>query len=398
MSEMVSGGQDASRQADPRPAAGARVARRRGRGRWAAAGAVVAMLAAGGMAAWLAGVFGPDGSPVAAGGGAPPPATQAVTRQDLSASAPVTATLGYAGSYTVTGRGGGTLTWLPSAGQVIGQGQALYRVDNGSPVVLLYGSVPDWRPMSAGDTGADVSQLNHDLVRLGYANSADVSALGWDYYSWETRYGVQQLEEHLGVSSPPGSLGLGQVVFEPGALRISQVTGSLGGQAGGTVLDATSTRHVVTISLDASQQTQVKAGDKVTVTLPDGTTTPGTVSWVGRVAISSGGNGSTGRATIPVTVTLTHPAVAGSLDQAPVTVNITTGSVKHALAVPVGALLAQAKGEGEAGGGYAVEVIGAGNTRHLVPVQAGPVFDDADGLVQVTGALTPGQRVVVPAT
>ena len=73
MSEMVSGGQDASRQADPRPAAGARVARRRGRGRWAAAGAVVAMLAAGGMAAWLAGVFGPDGSPVAAGGGAPRP-------------------------------------------------------------------------------------------------------------------------------------------------------------------------------------------------------------------------------------------------------------------------------------------------------------------------------------
>jgi hypothetical protein len=125
-----------------------------------------------------------------------------VTRQDLSATTPLTATLGYAGSYTVTGRGGGTLTWLPSAGQVIRQGQALYRVDNGSPVVLLYGSVPAWRPMSTGDTGADVSQLNHDLVRLGYANSADVSALGWDNYSWETERGVQQLEEHLGVGRP----------------------------------------------------------------------------------------------------------------------------------------------------------------------------------------------------
>jgi multidrug efflux pump subunit AcrA (membrane-fusion protein) len=204
------------------------------------------------------------------------------------------------------------------------------------------------------------------------------------------------MEEHLGVSIPPEWLALGQVVFEPGALRVSQVTGSLGGQAGGPVLDGTSTRHVVTISLDASQQTQVKAGDKVTVTLPDGTTTPGTVSWVGRVATSSGGSsgngGSGSTATIPVTVTLTHPAVAGSLDQAPVTVNITTGSVKNALAVPVGALLAQSPG------GYAVEVVGAGNTRRLVPVQVGPVFDDADGLVQVTGRLTPGQRVVVPAT
>ena len=106
----------------------------------------------------------------------------------------------------------------------------------------------------------------------------------------------------------------------------------------------------------------MKAGDKVTVTLPDGMTTAGTVSWVGQVATTSsggsGGNGGNGggdsTATIPVTVTLTHPAVAGSLDQAPVTVNITTGSAKNALAVPVGALLAQASG------GYAVEVAGPG--------------------------------------
>jgi hypothetical protein len=31
-------------------------------------------------------------------------------------------------------------------------------------------------------------------------------------------------------------------------------------------------------------------------------------------------------------------------------------------------------------------------------VTVGPIFDDANGLVQVTGALTPGQRVVVAAT
>ena len=41
-------------------------------------------------------------------------------------------------------------------------------------------------------TGQDVSQLNHDLVTLGYADRADIVALGWDYYSWETAYGVQQ--------------------------------------------------------------------------------------------------------------------------------------------------------------------------------------------------------------
>jgi multidrug efflux pump subunit AcrA (membrane-fusion protein) len=62
------------------------------------------------------------------------------------------------------------------------------------------------------------------------------------------------------------------------------------------------------------------------------------------------------------------------------------------LTVPVTALVAQSPG------GYAVEVVGPGNTRRWVPVQAGPVFDDASGLVQVTGALTPGQRVVVASS
>jgi multidrug efflux pump subunit AcrA (membrane-fusion protein) len=74
-----------------------------------------------------------------------------------------------------------------------------------------------------------------------------------------------------------------------------------------------------------------------------------------------------------------------------VTVNISTATAKDALVVPVGALLAQAPDS------YDVEVAGSGNTRRYVPVTTG-IFDDAYGLVQVTGALTPGQRVVVPAT
>ena len=74
--------------------------------------------------------------------GAAAPATAAVTRQDISATTPVTATLGYA-VLPVTGQGSGTLTWLPSAGEVIRQGQVLYQTDNGTPVALLYGSVPD---------------------------------------------------------------------------------------------------------------------------------------------------------------------------------------------------------------------------------------------------------------
>ena len=73
------------------------------------------------------------------------------------------------------------------------------------------------------------------------------------------------------------------------------------------------------------------------------------------------------------------------------TVNITTGTARGALVVPVGALVAQSTRR------YLVEVVGPGNTRRWVPVRPG-IFDDASGLVQVTGALTPGQRVVVPAS
>ncbi len=347
---------------------------------------IVAVVAAATVAGWRAGVFSPAAS---SGTGQATPATAVVTRQGIAATTPLTATLGYAGTYPVTGRGSGTLTWLPSAGQVIRQGHALYKTGNGFPAVLLYGSVPDWRPLGEGVTGEDVSQLNHDLVALGDADGANISALGWDYFSWETAAGVEKLQSALGVSSPSGSLPLGSVVFEPQALRVSRVTGSLGGSASGPVLAATSDRHMVTVSLDVSQQSQVKAGDKVTVTLPDGTITPGTVSSVGTVATTSRSEGDT---TIPVQVMLTDPRAAGTLDQAPVTVNITTASsLGPVLVVPVTALVAQSSRR------YVVEVAGPGNTRRWVPVTPG-IFDDASGLVQVTGALTPGQRVVVAAS
>jgi hypothetical protein len=352
--------------------------------RWVAATVVVVVvLGAGAGAAWSAGAFRSNGLSSGNTGAAAPP-TYAVTRQDISATTAEDATLGYAGSYPVTGQGGGTLTWLPSAGQVIGQGRVLYRTGNGTPVVLMYGGVPDWRPLCEGVTGADVAQLNHDLVDLGYAGRPDVVLLGWDYYSWETAYAVRLLEEHLGVPSPPGSLTLGSVVFKPEALRVSQVTASLGSPASGPILMATSDRQIVTISLSTSMESEVKAGDAVTVTLPDGSVTPGVVTSVGTVASGSGGS-----ATVPVSVKLTDPAAAGSLDQAPVTVNVTTAVAADVLVVEVGALLAQPSG------GYAVEVAGPGDSRRLVPVTVG-LFDDAAGLVQVTGHLAPGEHVVVP--
>ena len=136
----------------------------------------------------------------------------------------------------------------------------------------------------------------------------------------------------------------------------------------------------------------MKTGDKVSVTMPDGTPVPGVISSVGKVASGAGSS-----ATITVDVRLLHPKAAGGLDQAPVTVDITTGSVKNALVVPVDALLAQAKGDREAGGATRWRWWAASGTHHLVPVSVG-MFDNAAGLVQVSGPrLAVGQRVVVPS-
>ncbi len=394
---------------------------RRGRRGWVVAGVMTVVAAAAVGAALASGAFHGYGSRAAGTGSGYQTGAATVTRQSLTSQTEEDATLGDAGTWSVAvpasssssssssaSAGSGTFTWLPQVGQVIRQGQQIYGM-SGSPVVLLYGPVPAYRDLSEGITGADVTELNRDLVHLGYATRAALGPRsGWDYYSAETAYAVGQLQTRLGLTVT-GTLPLGQAAFLPGPALVTGLgsTTSLGGQAtaGSVVLTATSTTPTVTIDLDPSLQSEVKDGDQVSITLPDGSVTPGVVTQVGRVAStpssgssssSSGQPGSSpdssasgsGAATITVLVALTHPKAAGKLNQAPVTVTITTGSVSNALTVPVDALLA------EPGGRYAVEVTGPGG-HHLVTVTPG-MFDDAAGKVQVSGNLTPGQYVVVP--
>lgn len=389
---------------------------RRSRRRWLAVGVVIALAVAGAGVAAASVAFGAHAP--AASSSQYKTQTWVVARRSLTSQTQVDATLGDAGTYSVvvpqsgsssnssSGSAAQTFTALPATGQTISQGQVIYEM-SGNPVVLLYGAVPAYRTLSEGMSGTDVDQLNHDLVDLGYANSAGIAELGWDYYSWETSYALKLLQSHLGISSPSGTLTLGTAVFLPGRALITALGSPvvLGGpaNAGTVVATASSTTPVVTIDLDASLQSDVKDGAPVAIALPDGVTTPGVISEISKVA-SSGNNSdssnnsnsstnssdNSGSSTITVLASLDDPSAAGSLNSAPVTVTITNGDVSNALTVPVDALLA------EPGGGYAVEVA-VGRGRRLVAVTLG-LFDDAAGLVQVTGSLTPGQRVVVPAS
>jgi hypothetical protein len=317
-----------------------------------------------------------------------PTALATVRQGPLSSQINQSGTLSYAAQadgspYQIVNQASGTFTTLPTVGRVVKQGQALYRVSD-TPVVLLAGSTPAYRSLSEGDSGPDVQELNADLVELRYASRPELDPSS-DYFSAETAYALEQLQAKLGIDET-GSLTLGQAVFLPAPVRITKISATLGTKAppGGPVAQATTTLRQIQLNLDASEQSSVKVGDYALVTLPDNQTTPGVVSGVGTVATSS----SSGT-TIPVYVTLKRPQAAGSLNQAPVQVQITTAAVKHALIVPIDALLALS------GGGYAVETVDARGVHRLVAVTLG-TFDDANGTVQVTGHLWAGERIVVP--
>jgi hypothetical protein len=354
---------------------------------------ILLVLIAVAAAAAVRGVFNDRGSrSTGSGDNTSATALATVTRRSLSTQMQFNGTLGYSGSYTVLGHAHGSLTWLPAVGRVMRDGQLLYRVDE-APVVLLYGSVPAYRALAEGATGVDVAQLNRDLVALGYVDRSAVSS-GWDEFTAATRIGVQMLQKHLGVDQT-GQLSSGVVVFLPTAARVTTLTATLGGPASGPVMTGTSTARTVSIALDPSLQSEVHPGDRVTITLPDGSTTPGHVTSIGKVATvpppnSGGESGSDGGPTLPVTIRPTHLSAGGSLDQVLVEVAITDRTVHDVLTVPVNALMALA------GGGYAVEAVADDGTHQLVAVTPG-LFDDVAGRVQVSGSgLSAGQRVVVP--
>jgi peptidoglycan hydrolase-like protein with peptidoglycan-binding domain len=357
---------------------------------WTLGAAAVVVAAVCGMVALLPGADHP-----AAAAGAPAANTEKVKKGELSALVSGAGTLTYSarsdGSpYAVVNQAGGVYTELPEAGDKVGCGGVLYRVDN-RPVVLLCGTIPTYRALHVGVSGPDVRQLNRNLHRLGYDNDAHVRIDPADSaFTSKTEQALRVLQRKKGVGVT-GELATGDAVFLPEAVRIAKVTGQLGGSArpGAPVLSVTSDKLHVRVDLDASQQGAVKKGDRVQITLPGNTPVTGRVAGFGRVAQAQQGSQATA-ATIPTFINLDDPAKADGLDQAPVDVDITTKGVDNALSVPVTALV------GKSGGGFAVEVVRAGGRRELVAVRLG-LFDTGGGRVQVEGALRAGDSVAVPS-
>jgi hypothetical protein len=359
------------------------------RTRWTLAAAAVLVAGVCGVV-----VMSGAGHPAAAAQ-APAANTEKVEKGALSALVSGAGTLTYrarsdGSPYAVVNQAGGVYTQLPEAGDKVGCGGVLYRVDN-RPILLLCGTIPAYRALHVGVRGPDVRQLNRNLHQLGYDTDAHVRIDPADSaFTSKTEQALRVLQRKKGVGVT-GKLATDDAVFLPEAVRIAKVTGQLGGSAGpgAPVLSATSDKLHVRVDLDASQQGDVHKGDRVQITLPGNTPVAGRVAGFGRVAQAEQGS-QAAAATIPTFISLDDPAKARGLDQAPVQVDITTKGVENALSVPVTALV------GKSGGGFAVEVVRAGGRRELVAVKLG-LFDTGGGRVQVEGDLRAGDSVVVPS-
>ncbi|MBT0768430.1 peptidoglycan-binding protein [Kineosporia sp. J2-2] len=271
----------------------------------------------------------------------------------------------------------GLITWLPQAGTTVHEGETLIRVDD-RPVVLLYGAVPQYRTLrlpaeptagqaatgqtadrgSAGQAtgeastdpdstetatgpllrGADVRQLKRALTRLGYAGLDDRKT-----YTRSTADAVRRWQRDLG-ERPTGEVGLGDIFYASGPLRIVPGEGVTVGQAmSPTALERTSRTRVITATVDGTS-TWARIGTRMNVDIENGDTVRGVISSVKL----SDATGSDGGQSLDIVLRVARQS---ALKKAGVAVSVTHVTAHRAgvLCVPSAALIALAEG------GYGVQ-------------------------------------------
>ncbi|MDT0479895.1 peptidoglycan-binding domain-containing protein [Streptomyces doebereineriae] len=382
----------------------------------------------------VVGALGLGGGGAEEGSSAPPRSgsTVPVTRTTLTERTTVDGQLGYGTEIPLPVKATGTVTWLPAEGTTVQRGGTLLRVDD-RPVVLLYGTLPMYRELgltagtqqdtrqetgTEGDTqasgdqgrtdetpgapdpsgspapggagaggtggtlrGMDVLQFESNLATLGYTGfTVD------EEFTDLTARAVKRWQKSLGLPQT-GTVGIGDVVYSAGKVRIGHASVRLGSPATDDVLTYTGTSRKVVVGASAAEDSWAVRGAAVTIGLPDGKSVKGEVAAVGKSATApegGGGEGGSATPTIPVTITIEDQKSVGRLESAPVTVEYVGRERADVLTVPVAALVALAEG------GHGLETADG----RFVAVKTG-LF--ADGRVEVSGsAVREGMNVRIP--
>ena len=272
-------------------------------------------------------------------------ATATVTKGDLVGETTVQGTLHYADSYTLKSAFEGVVTALPTPGTTLTQGSHVYTVA-GNNTYLLHGSTPAWRAFEEGmSDGEDVTHL-------------------------------------------------GTVLFAPEDLRIGALKARVGDNATmeTELFTASSSRQVISANLKLSDQALGVVGNSVTVRLPgSAATTTGTITSVEPPREKDSEEGSketTKERIIPITVTPDDTSALDGLQEASVSLGLTSQTRTGVLSVPLGALVALSSDQ------FGVEVVDEKGEIRRVPVTVGLFAGDR---VEVSGdEIAEGQRVVVP--
>ena len=333
---------------------------------------------------------------------------------------------------SVSASTGGTVTRIAAVGDSIELGGLLAEID-GNPVVALYGTVPQFREIDIGsDPGADIRQLEENLVALGFDQGGTV--LVDEVFTAETEAMVERWEVALGIDLADGKVDAGQIAFIEGPSEVLDRT-SVGNQVNPgqpllttltlatsgfvpfvdetdveAVSDATdaipvdaelvdldtgddtpavgrpiqrweSSEISVELAVDVAEVDTFETGRTVGVELPDGQIVNAEVVEVSNVART---NQNTGETVVDVSIRPTEP-IESLFTTGPIVVQIEQGSTLGAVVVPARSLIALAEG------GHAIEIDGRG----LVGVELGS-FDD--GWVEViSGDVDAGEAIVVAA-
>lgn len=311
--------------------------------------------------------------------------TEKVQSGQLKAETTVPGTLDFADPASILATTTGTLTYLPSVGTVLHAGEALYRADQ-QPVILMTGAMPAWRDFEPGmDPGDDVTQLQQNLGALGYL---DGEADG--RYGWSTREAVYDWKKDVGLA-PDYSLSKGSIIFASGSIRIDSIEPSIGSPvAPGTKLfGITSPIKMVTADVPIKNAEIAVAGTPVTIDLPSGTSTTGTIASVGNPTERTQDNKKS--VVLPMSVALSDQDALGKLTKISVTVHFENVVREDVLSVSVDALVPIAEGK------FALELPRktADAKRKLLPVELGTFAADR---VEVSGkGIKAGLEVTVPA-
>lgn len=300
-----------------------------------------------------------------------------------------------------SGGGGGGSGELPvvtklfvGVGSLVHAGNVIVEIA-GRPLYVLPGSVPAYRSLSAGESGADVAELQVALETLGYSVGSDTSGV----FGSGTASAVAAYYQAMGYSVPTTSAGpkaakkpmvpLAEIMFVPQfPARVVKVAGPVGQEANGSLVTLSMGNPTVAGQLSPSNSLLVHPGMAVTVTDPaTGLSRSGHVSSVGRHTQTKGS--ISGGVFAPMTIAMSRRLPSSMIGQDVSLIVTAAHSAGPVLAVPEAAIFSRVDGR------IYVSKVRPGRSDMQVPVRVDVTGNGMVGITPIgSGTLAPGDQVV----